>query len=147
MKETPAQKNIFGKEKSPGTSLVITQQLDELENPPRLTPSDTWQLNKIEKGIRAVSSTIDNSREQQLQERVSSLEQQLREERQINRKLTDKIQRFKDWVIDIIEKELSILPSSQRFVHSIASKVRNALDSIERTSIEMSQSNDERELN
>lgn len=147
LKETPAQKNIFGKEKSPGTSLVITQQLDELENPPRLTPSDTWQLNKIEKGIRAVSSTIDNSREQQLQERVSSLEQQLREERQINRKLTDKIQRFKDWVIDIIEKELSILPSSQRFVHSIASKVRNALDSIERTSIEMSQSNDERELN
>lgn len=147
LKETPAQKNIFGKEKSPGTSLVITQQLDELESSPGLTPADTWKLNNIEKGIRTVSSTIDNSREQQLQERVSSLEQQLREERQINRKLTDKIQRFKDWVIDIIEQELSILPSTQRFVHSIASKVRNALDSIERTSIEMSQSNDERELN
>lgn len=147
LQENPPKYNILGKEKQPATSLVKTAQLNELESSPGLTPSDTWQLNKIEKGIRTVSSTIDNSREQQLQERVSSLEQQLREERQINRKLIDKIQRFKDWVIDIIEQELSILPSSQRFVHSIASKVRNALDSIERTSIEMSQSNDERELN
>lgn len=139
LKENPPQLTIFGKEKVPATSLVKTAQLDELERSPGLTPSDTWKLHDIEKGIKSISASIDNSRERQLEQRIEQLERSLRHERQINRAMSNKIQLFKDWIIDIVEKELSFHPIAQRIVQSITSKLRSSIDSIERTAIDMNQ--------
>lgn len=138
----PPKTNFLGQEKQPATTLVRTSDLDALEQSPGLTPSVGWKLNDIENGIRDVSSMIDSTKEQRLSSRIQELEGQLIQERQINRKLSLQIQRLKDWTLDIVEKELSIFPNAQNFVRSITSKIREKIDSIDRTSIDLTQNHE-----
>lgn len=145
LQENPPKYNILGKEKQPATSLVKTAQLDELESSPRLTPSDTWKLDDIHKDIKKVSSTIDQSHEKQLLEKVVSLEQQNRELQIVNRKISNQLQLLKDWVIDIVERELSIRNIASSVVNAVKEKMKSSISSIEKESQKM-QSNEEREF-
>lgn len=145
LQENPPKYNILGKEKQPATSLVKTAQLDELESSPGLTPAVNWKLDDIHKDIKKVSSTIDQSHEKQLLETVVSLEQQNRELQIANRKISNQLQLLKDWVIDIVERELSIRNIAFSVVNSVKEKMKSAISSIEKESQQM-QSNDSQTL-
>ena len=145
LQENPPKYNILGKEKQPATSLVKTAQLDELESSPGLTPAVNWKLDDIHKDIKKVSSTIDQSHEKQLLETVVSLEQQNRELQIANRKISNQLQLLKDWVIDIVERELSIRNIASSVVNAVKEKMKSSISSIEKESQKM-QSNEEREF-
>ncbi len=141
-----SQIKIFGKEIRPSTTTVKTTQLDALEKSPGLTPSNCWQLDKLEQGLREVSATLDKSREQELSDRVRELEEENRSLRQINKSIENKFQLLKDWAIEIIEKELSLRGIARKLVQSITQRVQKSFSSIEKTSLEMNHEFEEREL-
>jgi hypothetical protein len=111
-----------------------------LESSPGLTPADTWKLDKVESSLRKVSKTIDSSREKALEDRVRDLEMQIRQRDKTIETMGQKINMVKDWVIDIIERELSKHRIGRFIVQNISQRVRNAIDEIEKTAIDMSQS-------